>query len=95
MKRTQGMSNFRSILFSMMFIIIVTPVCRGQVINENSKLLANDGTTGDEFGYSVAIDNGVVAVGAKWDGDNGDFSGSAYLFDAMSGVEIAKLAKRR
>tara|TARA_R110000744_G_C19363452_1_gene561642 strand:+ start:812 stop:2176 length:1365 start_codon:yes stop_codon:yes gene_type:complete len=55
------------------------------------KLLPSDGAANDAFGYSIAIDNGVVAVGAVGDGDNGSSSGSAYLFDALTGVQIAKL----
>ena len=35
--------------------------------------------------------NGVVAVGAPGDDDNGSGSGSAYLFDAATGEQIAKL----
>jgi FG-GAP repeat len=56
-----------------------------------SKLLPADGTAGDKFGWSIAIANGVVAVGAYLDDDNGTNSGSAYLFDASTGVLIAKL----
>ena len=45
----------------------------------------------DRFGVSIAIDNGVVAVGAFYDDDSGFDSGSAYLFDASTGVQVAKL----
>ena len=54
-------------------------------------LIPNDGDKWDRFGASIAIDNGVVAVGAPFDSDNGTYSGSAYLFDASTGVQIAKL----
>jgi len=40
---------------------------------------------------SVAVADGVVAVGAVWDDDRGSGSGSAYLFDLDSGRQIAKL----
>ncbi len=56
-----------------------------------AKLVAIDGTASDRFGASIAMDNGVVAVGAVWDNDNGEFSGSAYIFDAATGAQIAKL----
>lgn len=56
-----------------------------------NKLLPNDGDVGDVFGYSVGIDNGVVAVGAYLDDANGGTSGSAYLFNAATGVQTAKL----
>jgi len=56
------------------------------------KLLPDDGAQGDEFGFSVAIDNGVVAVGAVWDDTvHGIDTGSAYLFDAATGNQIVKL----
>ena len=63
----------------------------GQVINEEIKLLASDGEAFDNFGLSIAIDNGVVAVGVLGDDDNGTDSGSAYLFNASTGAQIAKL----
>ena len=56
-----------------------------------AKLLPNDGAAGDWFGMSVAIDGNIAIVGAWRDDDNGDNSGSAYLFDATTGQQIAKL----
>jgi len=56
-----------------------------------AKLLASDGAPGDQFGNSVALFNGMVAVGAFHDDDNGDRSGSLYLFDVQSGTQLAKL----
>jgi hypothetical protein len=55
------------------------------------KLLPDDAAAGDEFGYDLAIDGGVVAVGAKRDDDMGDSSGAVYLFDASTGAQIDKL----
>lgn len=43
------------------------------------------------FGRSIAIDNGIIAVGAYYDDDNGDFSGSVYLYDINTGEQIHKL----
>ena len=40
---------------------------------------------GDKFGHSVAIDDGVIAVGAETDRTQGEAVGQAYLFDASSG----------
>ncbi len=54
-------------------------------------LLANDGAVGDLFGQSVAISGATAIVGAWLDDDNGDGSGSAYLFDTTTGWQIAKL----
>jgi hypothetical protein len=59
--------------------------------NQLHKLVPADGAELDQFGYAVAIDNGVVAVGAWNDDDNGNNSGSVYLFDAVTGLEITKL----
>ena len=47
---------------------------------ERRKVTASDGTAGDNFGSSVSISDGTVVVGASGDKDDGDDSGSAYLF---------------
>ncbi|MEE8156188.1 MAG: FG-GAP repeat protein, partial [Phycisphaerales bacterium] len=49
-----------------------------------AKLLPNDGAEDDWFGMSVAISGATAIVGAWFDDDNGDNSGSAYLFDAAA-----------
>ncbi len=46
-----------------------------------AKLLPDDGARDDRFGASVAISGTTAIVGAFLDDDNGDRSGSAYLFD--------------
>jgi WD40 repeat protein len=56
-----------------------------------AKLIPNDGAPNDTFGKAIAISNGIVAVGSPADDDNGDASGSAYVFDAVTGLQIAKL----
>lgn len=56
-----------------------------------TKLLPSDPDASDLFGYSVAVSGGVVAVGAIGNDDHGESSGSAYLFDASSGSQLAKL----
>ena len=55
------------------------------------KLLPDDGAAEDNFGRSVAISGSTAIVGARFDDDNGDSSGSAYLFDTTTGDQIAKL----
>lgn len=55
------------------------------------KLIATDSAREDEFGWSIGIHDGVVVVGSHQDDDNGSLSGSAYLFDASTGTQIAKL----
>ena len=56
-----------------------------------AKLLPDDGSAGDSFGLSVAISGDTAIVGAIGNDDNGDDSGAAYLFDAATGRQIAKL----
>ena len=52
---------------------------------EVRKLLASDGQPGDRFGHGVAISGDTVLIGAYADTDNGDYSGSAYLFQRNVG----------
>lgn len=56
-----------------------------------TKLLSNDIAGGDEFGQSVAVSGGRALVGAPSDDDQGQRSGSAYLFDATTGAQLIKL----
>ena len=56
-----------------------------------AKLLPQDGAADDHFGGSVAINGKIAIVGACWDDDNGEQSGSAYLFDVSTGRQLAKL----
>ncbi len=49
------------------------------------KLMPADGSAGDSFGWSVAISEDTVVVGARWDDDNGSRSGSAYIFGRNQG----------
>ncbi len=57
------------------------------------KLTASDAAQADEFGYSVAVSGDVVVVGARFDDDLGQGSGSAYVYQRVGGqwVEQAKL----
>jgi hypothetical protein len=55
--------------------------------NEVFKLTANDGSAGDKFGFSVAIYNDYIVIGAYDDDDNGTDSGSAYVFKKDTGFD--------
>ncbi|PHR57987.1 MAG: hypothetical protein COA43_11470 [Robiginitomaculum sp.] len=46
-----------------------------------AKLTAADGATGDVFGWSVALSDETGIVSASRDDDNGNESGSVYVFD--------------
>jgi hypothetical protein len=47
---------------------------------QEQKLLASDGAYADRFGYAVSLDGDTALIGAYWDNDNGEHSGSAYVF---------------
>lgn len=63
--------------------------------NETAKLTASDGAAGDRFGYRVSISDNVAIVGAYFDDDNGNGSGSAYIYEMNESAghwdEVAKL----
>lgn len=67
-----------------------TTVTGGQW-DEIYKLTADDPEDSDQFGYSVAVSDGIVVVGAWHDDDGGPDSGSAYAFDATTGQQLFKL----
>jgi len=59
--------------------------------NELFELNADDAAPGDIFGYSVGIYENTAIVGARFDDDAGSGSGSAYLFDVVTGEQTNKL----
>ncbi|MCH7954231.1 MAG: FG-GAP repeat protein, partial [Candidatus Marinimicrobia bacterium] len=59
---------------------------------EEAKLLASDRAADDQFGVSVSISGDYAVVGAVFDDDNGDGSGSAYVFK-RTGTSWAQEAK--
>jgi uncharacterized repeat protein (TIGR01451 family) len=61
--------------------LTVDPLLYSQV----GKLTTPDGAAGDYFGYAVAISGDTVVVGAYGDDNNGDASGSAYVFTRNEG----------
>ena len=52
----------------------------GTTWTQQAKLLASDGEVNEYFGVSVSLDGDTALIGAFWDDDNGDYSGSAYVF---------------
>jgi cbb3-type cytochrome oxidase subunit 3/alpha-D-ribose 1-methylphosphonate 5-triphosphate synthase subunit PhnH len=50
-----------------------------------TKITASDGASSDSFGKSVAIDGNTLVVGALYDDDNGNDSGSVYVFNGTFG----------
>jgi len=63
----------------------------GQVRTEESKITVVDGEAGDQFGSAVAVDGGIMIVGAMTDDDGGSDSGSAYVIDLDSKQVLHKL----
>lgn len=55
------------------------------------KLVASDAAAGDEYGYPVAIWGEFIVIGAWHDDDHGSNSGSAYVYDRVTGAELFKL----
>lgn len=49
-----------------------------------ANLIAFDAFAGDQFGYSVALDDDRAIVGSPQDDDKGSASGSAYVFERQS-----------
>jgi len=67
---------------------------RGGAFSAEQKITASDGAAGDYFGSSVAVSGDTALVGAYYDDDNGDRSGSAYLYQRQADgcwIETAKL----
>ncbi len=60
---------------------------------QQAKLTAQDKATGDQFGWSIAINQDTAIFGARFDDDKGKSSGSAYIFvrDGESWIQQAKL----
>ncbi len=90
----------RAIAFRMTFTLITagmvlsaaTPRAHAQCDpGEIYKLWPTDGAGDDQFAYSVAISGTIAVVGARDDDDNGTYSGSAYLFDTITGEQLFKL----
>ena len=66
----------------------------GAAWEEEQELIASDGEAGDQFGYSVSINEEFVFVGAhRDDNDNGPFAGSVYIFERTDAgwVEQARI----
>ena len=67
-------------------------VRNGSIWVEEAKLLAADGAASDRFGTSVSLSGDTALVGASDDDDNGNASGSVYVF-ARSGTNWTEETK--
>ena len=80
-----------AIVVTLNAIVGLTPALATQC--ELAKLIASDGALYDRFSYAVAISGDTIVIGARFDDDNGEDSGSAYVFhfDGLSWIQQAKL----
>ncbi len=85
------MFNKCRIITTLVFTALLCSYAAGQVLNEQIKLIANDPIPQSLFGWSIAIDNNIIAVGSRFDDDNGNQSGSVYLYNATTGKQTQKL----
>ncbi|HHE37467.1 MAG TPA: T9SS type A sorting domain-containing protein [Candidatus Cloacimonetes bacterium] len=76
-----------------LILLLIISFCLYADWTEQQKILASDGTEDDYFGYSVSINGDYAVIGAFYDGENGDGSGSAYIFqrNGTNWTEQAKL----
>ena len=73
------------------FFAVAAAPAVGQSLNEDIKVTAADTEPNDSFGRSVSVSGTTVLVGARGDDDSGESSGSAYLFDSNTGLQLFKL----
>jgi hypothetical protein len=69
------------------------PASAELTVEQVQKLLADDGAARDNFGSRLSLDGDTAVIGARGDGQNGVFSGSAYVFTRTDGewTQQAKL----
>ncbi|MCG6975904.1 MAG: FG-GAP repeat protein, partial [Acidiferrobacterales bacterium] len=58
----------------------------GSVWSQQAKLIAGDAAANDLFGVSVSVSGDTAVIGASLNDDNGNASGSAYVFTRSGGV---------
>lgn len=66
----------------------------GAAWEESQILLSGDGEAGDQFGYSVVINDSFIFIGAhRDDNENGPFAGAVYVYENLNGqwLERARL----
>ena len=99
-QQKDAISNINAILKPLSLVIIAVSTslsvlslgtaARATTFEFEQKLLAPDGAAEDFFGFPVAIDGNLALIGANRDDDNGNNSGSAYLFDMTTGSLLQK-----
>ncbi len=77
----------------MIFLISCLVLTATTIQNENQKLIDSDGADSDGFGSAISVSGDYAVVGAIKDDDNGQDSGSAYIYhyNGTNWVEQQKL----
>ncbi|MCP4292200.1 MAG: hypothetical protein GY780_10265 [bacterium] len=75
----------------MVIFLFVAHPAKCEVINEDWKMIAGDGGSGSQFGVSIAINDGLICIGAYKDDNNLTEAGAAYLFSATTGEKLFRL----
>ncbi len=77
----------KKVLFLIVIGLLVSlTAIQAQPTEEIQKILASDGAESDYFGGSVSISGDYAIVGAYFDDDNGNNSGSAYIYYNNAGT---------
>lgn len=61
------------------------------LLYEVTKILPDAPIAGEHFGSSVAIDGDYIVVGAPGSRDSGNLTGSVYVFDVNSGLQLHRI----
>jgi len=78
-------------LFSGSAYLFLKPESGWATMTETVKITASDGAEQDYFAWSTAIDGGIVVVGSSADDDDGENSGSAYVYSHFTPVAAVYL----
>ncbi len=72
--------------------LILAACAWAQPQGHSFEMRASNGLPGDEFGKAVALDGSSILVGTWQSDTHGTSSGTAYIFDAQTGEQLAQLA---
>ncbi len=67
-----------------------TALAQTTVLTETRQIRAADRAWSDQFGSSLALGGGLLVTGAPGDDDLGSGSGSAYVYDVLTGGQVRK-----
>ena len=86
------MGTAKATLTAVLCAAVLAAPAMARTVTEDARLLASDGATGDNFGWSASVSGDTAVVGACRDDDNGSDSGSAYVY-VRSGSAWSEQAK--